>query len=424
MVDSNPVRIMRPLLLFLFISIGIISTCLSAIENDSLHTEITVFKDQLKKRPFALNGYWDFYPNELINSEQMSDHPPKAVTKVPHWWVEESGKPSVQFATYRLKVILSEVDNHTALALYMPEVYSSYDVWVNGTKLGQNGIVGNTKTAAKPQWKPSTYSFTTKGDTIEIILHLSNFYHHRTGTSLPILLGYADQLIERENTIEAANLLLLFGIVCLSLVGFIYFVRLKKIAFLFYALLCMAWMFRSAFSNHYQIVQWFPDINWYLCARVEYISIYLSTLFGSLLVGSLFPRDVNKVFRRFFIITCACFALFTLIVSPFIFTAYVQLYLGLSSILLISILVIVIKAYVQNRDGAGLLLFTAFLAVGTFGYVILSYQGLIELNELVFNIIFLIQFILTLITVIWRVNKMDTTRNYDFISFDEATKKR
>ena len=413
---------MRTLFLFIIFSIGITLPSLSAVENDSLHTEITIAENQLKLRPYALNGYWEFYPNELIGSEEMENHSAKTVTKVPYWWVDESGKRSIQFATYRLKVIVAKAYNRTALALSVPEVYCSYDIWVNGKKLGQNGSVAQTKAATKPQWKPSTYSFATKGDTIEIILHLSNFYHHRTGIGQPILLGFADQLIGHKNNIETANILLLVGISCLVLVGIIYYVRLKKTAFLFYVLLCLSWMFRSTFSNHYQIVQWFPDINWYLCTRVEYISIYLSTLFGSLLVGTLFPRDVNKTFRRFFIIACLGFTAFTLIAPPILFTSFVQLYLGLSSILLLSILVIVIKAYVQSRHGAGLLLLTAFFAVSSFGYVILAYQGLIELNELIFNMVFLIQFILTLATVIRRVNKMDTTKDYDLITFDDMTR--
>ena len=378
---------------------------------------------QLSEQPAALNGHWEFYPNEILGSSEMNSKPTKSFIEVPFWWTEEVDIPNIQLATYRLKVI--HPNTHTSsLAISMPDVYCSYDLWVNGRKLGQNGIVAQTKEEARPQWKPETYIFTAEPDTLEIILHLSNFHHHRTGISEPILLGQADQLIQRKNKIEISNSFLLLGLGILSIAAGMYYFRLKNKSLLLYVLLCLSWMIRCAFSNHYQIVQWFPDINWYLCVRTEYISIYLTTLFGSLLVGSLFPREVNSAFRLFFIITCVCFTLFTLVAPPLIFTAYVQLYLGLSTILLVSILVIITKAYMESREGAGFIMVTAFLGVGVFGYVILSYQGLFKLNELVFNIGFLIQFIITLIAVIRRIHKMKTAQDYDMMTFDEAIKRK
>ncbi len=410
--------------LFFLIAVIVTSSDPENLGKDSLQNGVLILNDgQLSRHLYALNGYWEFYPNELIGSDEMNSKPMKSFIEVPFWWTEEPDIPYIQYATYRLKVIHSKT--HTSsLALSMPDVYCSYDLWVNRRKLGHNGIVAQTKTEAKPQWKPETYIFTAEPDTLEIILHLSNFYHHRTGINEPILLGQADQLIQRKNRIETSNTMLFFGLAFLSISAGIYYLRLKSTSLLLYVLLCLSWMIRSAFSNHYQIVQWFPDINWYLCVRTEYISIYLTTLFGSLLVGSLFPRDVNSVFRIFFIVASVCFTLFTLVASPLIFTAYVQLYLGLSTLLLLSILVIIIKAYMESREGAGFIMITALMAVGIFGYVILSYQGVFKLNELVFNIGFLIQFIITFLATIRRIHKMKTAQDYDMMTFDEATRRK
>ncbi len=410
---------------YVFLLVVVMTTSLNskALEKDLLQAGVIFLKgDQLESQPYALHGLWEFYPNELISSLEMNAKTTQSFIEVPYWWVEVNGRPSVQTATYRLKVKLSEFDRQSTLALSMPEVYCSYDLWVNGKKLGQNGVVAKTKSDAKPQWKPETYTFKTESDSLEIILHLSNFYHHRTGISKSILLGYADQLTNRKDRIESANTILLVGVGFLILSAGLCFMRLRNISLIFYALLCLSWMLRSVFSNHYQMVQWFPDINWYVCVRIEYISLYLSTLFGSLLVSSLFPRDANKYFRLFFIITGVCFTIFTIVAPPVIFTTYVQLYISLSCILLLSILVIIIKAYMESREGAGLILITALLAVGIFGYVILAYLGLFELNEFVFNIGFLIQFIFILTTVIRRIYKMETTQDYDMMTFDHATR--
>ncbi|HOX83913.1 MAG TPA: 7TM diverse intracellular signaling domain-containing protein [Chryseolinea sp.] len=410
--------------LFLLVAVMATSSDPGSSGTDAPMNGLLILKDgELSEQPRALNGYWEFYPNELIGSAEMNSKPSKSFIEVPFWWTEEEGKPNIQFATYRLKVIHSKTKT-SSLAITMPDVYCAYDLWVNGHKLGYNGIVGKTKDDSKPQWKPETYIFTAEPDSLEIILHVSNFYHHRTGIHDPILLGQADQLVQHKNRIETTNLFLLLGLGILAIIAFTLYLRSKNIALILYVLLCLSWMLRSAFSNHYQIVQWFPDINWYFSARTEYISIYLTTLFGSLLVGSLFPRDVNNVFRLFFIITCGCFTLFTLFATPLIFTTYVQLYLGLSTILLLSILVIIIKAYTESREGAGFIMISALMGVSIFGYVILSYEGIFKLNEIVFNIGFLIQFVITLIAVIRRIHKMKTTEDYDMMTFDQATRKR
>ena len=374
-------------------------------------------------RAVALNGPWEFYPNVLIGSAEMNNIQSKSFISMPTWWTEED-KPNVQFASYRLKILLTN-NNSPSLAISMPDVYSSYHLWVNGEDIGSNGAVAQTKSESKPQWKPETYLVNTERDTLEFILHLSNFYHHRTGISKPILIGLPGQLLKTKNTIEISNVILLLGLALLSLTALVvYFVRSNDVALLLYSFLCLSWMLRSAFSNHYQAVQWFPELNWYLCVRTEYISIYLSTLFGSLLVGNVFPRDVNNAFRWFFIITCVCFTLFTLFAPPELFTTYVNLYLGLSTLLLLSIQAIIVKAYFESRTGAGLIMICGVLAVITFGYVILSYHGVFSLNELAFNIGFITQFIILFIAVMRRIKKMKTATDYDLMTFDEATKKK
>lgn len=373
---------------------------------------------QLAKQPVALKGIWEFYPNELMEVNTLPDKSNQTFVIVPSWWAEEEGKPSVQFGTYRLKVLMSSSDRQNSLALKMPDIYCAYELWLNGELVGHNGIVGNSKETSKPQWRPKTYFFEQKKDTLEILVKLSNFYHHRTGINTPLMLGTAEQLKQDENRTEVSSIILLSGLTVLGLIGIVLYFMRGSIPYMLYSLLCFSWIIRAAFSNHYQVVQWFQDINWHFLVRTEYISLYLSTLFGSLLVGSLFPKEVSKIFRMIYIIACIGFTVFTLVFSPLLFTAYIQLYLGLSSILLLSICVIVARAYSESREGVTLLLAAAFLAVAMFGYVILAYQGVFSLNEMFFNIGFLLMFILTLMAVSERIQKMGSDSDYGKMTFD------
>jgi hypothetical protein len=110
--------------------------------------------------------------------------------------------------------------------------------------------------------------------------------------------------------------------------------------------------------------------------------------------------------------------------APRIFTAYVQFYLGLSSFLLLFILIIVFRAYVKRRQGSLFTLFTAISLVVAFGYVILSFQGLFQLNDLLFDFIFIVQFILLLITISRRLKWIGTDKDdYDRMTFDNYVSK-
>lgn len=373
---------------------------------------------QLARQPIALKGLWEFYPNELNEGSALLKKSNQSFVVMPSWWADEEGKPVVQYGTYRLKVLMASSDKQHALALKMPDVYCAYELWLNGELAGKNGVVGNTKETSKPQWKPSTYFFDQKKDTLEILLKLSNFYHHRTGVNSSLMLGTSEQLTQEEKRTELSNIILLSGLTLLSLISIVLYFKRKSIPYILYSLLCFSWVVRAAFSNHYQIVQWFQDINWHFVVRAEYISLYLSTLFGSLLVGSLFPKETSKVFRMIYIIACFSFTVFTLVVAPMLFTTYVQLYLGLSTILLLSIIVIVARAYSESREGVTLILAAAFMAVAMFGYVIMAYQGLFTLNEMFFNIGFLLMFILTLLAVSERIQKMGSDKDYGKMTFD------
>ncbi len=418
LIRLNPTHVFSPSILIIIASVLLSVKDEAPRETSTQEALFIVPQGQLAKQPIDLKGIWEFYPNELIESNGFLDKSNQTFVIVPSWWAEEEGKSSVQYGTYRLKVLMASADQQQSLALEMPDVYCAYELWLNGELVGQNGIVGRTKETSKPQWKPETYFFKQNKDTLEIVVKLSNFYHYRTGINNPLVLGSAEHLKKDGQRTEISNFILLAGLTILGLIGIVLYFMRSSIQYVLYSLLCFSWVVRAAFSNHYQIVQWFEDINWHFLVRTEYISLYLSTLFGSLLVGSLFPKEVSKVFRIIYIIACFSFTVFTLGFSPMLFTTYIQLYLGLSSILLLSIIVIVARAYSESREGVTLILAAAAMAVAMFGYVIMAYQGLFSLNDMFFNIGFLLMFILTLMAVSERIQKMGSDRDYGKMTFD------
>lgn len=422
--EVNPFTVLYRTYLFIAIFCSLLAGRAEAQSPVIANGLLNIPSESLKEKMIALDGYWAFYPNELVDPAGISDERSVTYINVPHWWKENDNAVPVQYGTYLLKMVMHEEDISHSWAIYMPDVYSSYTLFVDGQEIGSNGKVGTDKEHSVPQWKPETYLFTPQQDTTEIVIHISNFHHHRTGIRERIYVGDSKVLQAKKNRTEASNTLLFFGLMIFGAVSVVLYGIKRNPAFLFYALLCVSWAIRSIFSNFYLAVQWFPDINWTVLVIVEYISLYSSTLFGALLVGSLFPSETKKPVHYFFIIACACFTFFTLVASPVIFTRFVHVYLGLSTVLLIAIMMILFKAYIESRQGATFLIICTLIGVLMFGYVILAYEGLFELNELFFNTGFLGLFLLAAMAMIRRLGKMSTTYDYDRMTFNEVTKDR
>jgi hypothetical protein len=380
--------------------------------------------EQLQDRTIRLNGFWEFYANQILTPDSVEASLKYNYIEVPSWWAATGDETPVQYGTYRLRILLSAEDRHRQLALNIPDMYCAYVLWIDNQRVGENGKVGTTRENSWPQWRPTTYAFQAKSDTVEIVLQIANFYHYRTGISKPVYLGDAGLLLPQQRMTLVSNTILFIGLLCFALGACIIYLMVRNGAIIFYALLCTTWAFRAIFSNYYLSVQWFPDLNWYACVRIEYITLYLTMLFGTLLMGALFPRELNEMVKRFFIYASLCFTGFTLIVSPMVFTHFVQLYLGLSSALLIYLVIIIVRAYIESRQGASYLLMCLMLGVLMFAYVILAYEGVFELNELFFNIGFLTLFLLTAGAMAIRISRMSTTYDYDSLTFEEVSKPR
>lgn len=412
------------------ITVILILACLAPLRHEAndipiSHGIMDLGSQTLQDRKLRLSGFWEFYPGQLLTPDSVETSIKYSYIQVPSWWAgSNNGEAPVQYGTYRLRIVLSKTDRNRRLALDMPDVYCAYTLWIDGQRVGGNGVVGTSKETSWPQWCPTTYPFQPTSDTVELVIQIANFYHHRTGIGEPLYLGDAALLLPQQRMSLVSGTILFVGLLCFALGALIVYFMVKNTAIVFYASLCLTWAFRGIFSNFYLSVQWFPELNWYLCVRMEYITLYLSMLFGTLLVGALFPRELNQMVKRFFIYASLCFTIFTLFVSPLVFTRFVQLYLGLSSALLIYLIVIIVRAYIESRQGASYLLMCLLLGVLMFAYVILAYEEVFELNELFFNIGFLTLFLLTAGAMSIRIFRMSTTYDYDSLTFEEVSKPR
>ncbi|MEJ0030094.1 MAG: hypothetical protein WDO15_06855 [Bacteroidota bacterium] len=199
--------------------------------------------DFQKQGTVRLDGQWGFYWEELLTPSTGSFHPTKFHV-FPALWDEGQG-----FATYTTDVIVDH--NISMLSLELPDLYTSYQLWVNGVEVAANGEVGTSRQETSPQWLPKTIVFPAT-DTLHVMIQIANFHHMRGGSNDHIYLGLPDQLYQKRESAVITNIILFSGlglIGCFFIILFLFF-RKEKAA-LYFAAICITWALRAVFTNLY-----------------------------------------------------------------------------------------------------------------------------------------------------------------------------
>lgn len=256
------------------------------------------FNDQFT----TLDGEWEYYPNALLSPEELR-RPVGDRTYVdfPTTWNTLEGKgffePAFGYATYRLRI--GVLDREINYALSIPDLYTAYRLFVNGKEFAVNGQVGRNKETTRPYWVPITKELETGTDSFELILQIANFDHPTGGPGKSLFFGPYEMLEARSTNID--NLAYgLFGsfVMCgLFVLGFYAFGQ-QEGALLAFALFCLTHSYRMIGSADYQIHELFPNLDIYLSARLEYLSMYVSFIFFWEFCYQSFKEIISARFAR------------------------------------------------------------------------------------------------------------------------------
>jgi len=327
-----------------------------------------------------LDGEWAFYWGKLLTSTDFKKGiNPDFYIKVPDKWEQYSyhGKnlPINGFATYRLKILINTDRNDLKLSIAYP--LQPTVCYINGKKIGYNGVVGKDAKTTNHEYKFYYNSFNATSDTLDVIIQIANYEYERGGLCYTISLGNSN-LLDRKTKIQ--NMIDIFFLGCIFLMSIyhfiIYFLRRKDKSPLFLALFCLGTGIQFAFINN--------DINSLLTVGLNlksllYFSIIPSCIMYAgylLFVYNLFPKEFTKFGIVVTLIVCLCnYLLYSVSYSSAMYLEQYFRYFRILS-LLYSFIVVVI-AVIKKRENA--ILFLVGLSIVVFGAII---DILIQLNIL------------------------------------------
>ncbi|HMP99930.1 MAG TPA: 7TM-DISM domain-containing protein [Cyclobacteriaceae bacterium] len=377
----------------------------------------------LAKEKIALDGFWYFTDNQLYSEQTLRIHQ-LTLVEFPQLFNQiRASKSGLGYGNYSLQVVLPA--NTKDIAFELPQIYCAYELWINNSLIAKNGVVGTTREETIPQWLPQIVSYVPQSDTLRIQLVVANFHHNLGGVRESIFIAGPDKIIGQSGWTELSIILEFLVLMLITILALLfYFLRSKRRVVFYFAILALAWGVRAVFSNQYLVIQYFPQFDWNLMIHIEYISLYVTMIYAILFLGRVFGEEDNRIVKYFFVGGNLFFIGFTIILSPLHFTLLLPAYMVMSALALIYAAFVIIRALLNEREGAGYIMIVIFLGIFLFGYDILSYQGLFVYNLQVLSYGYISIFLLLGMSLLYHLQIIKGNRTRNIMTFEDYYKSK
>lgn len=272
------------------------------------HGQLFVTEADLSAPSFLIYD-WEFYPDVLLTPETYpGDY--MVYTAIGERTRFDGLGTRINphgFGSYALHIYLPEETRTYALEL--PEIYSSYNLYINGRLIES---VGNPNPENySPATKAKVVTFDASGQ-VDILLAVSDYSHFYSGLVYPPAFGTFSEVDSLHHTklvvtLVACTIGLLFSLF------YLYFgIRMKRKAPLLFAGVCFIMFITPLFPIIHCLWE-LPVFPWY---ALELLCIYLMMLFVIILHNKLcdvgyYSKRISVIIASVFCIIAGCYGLFS-----------------------------------------------------------------------------------------------------------------
>ncbi len=343
----------------------------------------------------SLDGEWEFYWRELYNPVffEASQVTPTFI-QVPSLWngqtIDGNLLEGYGYATYRLQVFLPT--DHPGLALFVPDMFSSYRIFINGAVFAENGVVATTKEQGTPNWLPISRTIADDSDTLDIVIHVANYWHHRGGIVQGIRIGESAKVLNLARAQWAYDWVMVGALFMSGLffIGLYFFGRNDK-AILFFSLFCIFYSYRIIRFNVYELHLIFPDLPWTITIFLEYFTLYLCILMFVQYIRCLFPDEVKRWAVNLISYVTVALGAITIVAPLSVYSMVLPYYFMFLLLFIVYGIYIIYLAVKHKRIAAKYAFVSTLIVFAVFLNSMVTYFGLMPRNlafELTVNLAF------------------------------------
>lgn len=334
----------------------------------------------------SLTGEWNFYWNEWLDPAPIPNDAGTLIDMPAKWnghlWEGEQ-LPGDGFATYHLKIKLSEEDVNEMLGLYLPNAFTSYKLWVNGKELGGAGLPGTTREATTAAYQPQVVYFTPNSQEVDLVFHVANFHHSKGGLWRIIRIGEDKAITSLREKQLAFEMFLIGSLLVMGLYHLgLYMLRRKEKSTLFFGLFCLVIGIRAIMVGEVFFNQIVPNFSWEWLKKVEYICFYIAVPLFVSFARQLYPNEVHKNMTRTVWAIASLFVIVILLTPARVFTHTLTVYQIITVAVILLVIVCGMNALKNKRDMIRLNLGVGVIYVLTVINDFLFYNQLITTREL------------------------------------------
>ena len=309
-----------------------------------------------------LSGQWRFKWGEHLPPDSpwpATDPGPESLIKVPGSWngrVENgNGIAGDGFATYRIKVLVTPQKGD--LALKVLDMATAFRIYINGILVAEAGDPGKSADTTMPGFDPGVAVFAHHSDTLDILVHISNFHHWQGGMWESLTLGTAAQMRAERRRRLLFNFFLLGAIFIMGayhLGG--YLVRTRDKSLLYFGLFCLLMGIRVLFTGERAILDLVPGLAYEWLCKVVYLAFYGCVPLFAMYVRAVFPGEIGRKVVLTTQILGAAFSALVLSTPARIFSYSMPLFQAATLVVCLYGIWAVARSARRKQNGAGVFL--------------------------------------------------------------------
>jgi signal transduction histidine kinase len=320
-----------------------------------------------KSKKIDLTGEWGFFWNQLLAPEEVTPASLAAnneFVEAPGEWKDKSKHPPNGYVTYSLTLLLpTAATREPVLTLKVFEVLGAFRLWVDGKEVFSNGQVGKSLETEVPHSRFGIVNFVPSGETVSLVLQVSNFHLRSGGMWKALVLGVPEVINQEQLLSSQFNLMLAGGLLMIGLSQLgLFYLRRSDRSTLYFGVFCILMMLRIAFVGDKLLEQRWPGMDFEWARKFEYLPIclgpfvlcsYLRTIFSQQAASAV----ASFVFRLLLVVSVLFSAM--VLVLPVRWYSHLLPAMQLSLVVtMLWVLALLAKASMQKSESAGVILFS------------------------------------------------------------------
>jgi signal transduction histidine kinase len=242
-----------------------------------------------------LDGEWEFYWESFIDPEMFTKNQtpePTLFVAVPGYWKDYRHDKldfgGEGYATYRLRIIFPK-DFTSEIGFDIPVFDAAFNFYLNNDLVWSNGKPGKSWDESIPDYDPGRIQYRSLSDTLQILIHVSNFQHRRGAFWRSMHMGHPDKMDKIEYRYRFISFLSLGFLLAFSLFFFFFFIFYREDKIILFFSMVLAGLFIRLLHTDLYPINYLINIPWNCLIRMEYVGSFLAFGAGLWYLYLLFP---------------------------------------------------------------------------------------------------------------------------------------